>query len=618
MPITISPSKLQDAVEEGFKRTQNFRSARVMFLRQFVGQYFDAEKGTVGTEPLNLIFNAIRVLLPNLVFSYPRHNVTTRFLAHRDYGDMLGMALSQQDKQLKITETYRRWIVDSLFTIGILKTGMCDSGTAIHFDQDDAIDPGTVYTAGVDFDNFVFDPNARNLEEALFLGDKLRVPRASLLESGLYRNDLIEKLPAVGNTPYNTEYAAELSATNVNLYDTARLEDEVEIVELWVPRANALITVPACGYRADEFLRETEYNGPDEGPYTFLRMTPPVPDNPLPISLVGIWYDLHVMANRMATKILNQADRQKDVTLYKRGSADDAQELLDAADGEAIAVDDPEGVTVQSFGGQNVKNEAVMPQLERWFNMIAGNPEGQAGLSMQAGSATEASILQGNAATTLADMKDMVYSGVAAEGRKRAWYLHTDPLLEVPLIRRVKIPSAPMQTPMGQMPGPVEERDIQVMLTPEARSGDFLDFTFEIEPESMGRVDSKQRYNQAMEFAVKIIPAAAQAAMTCVQMGIPFSFPRFVAKLAKEAGINWMDEVFQDPELQQRMMMQMMRGPQAEGSKGSSQPNADGGIAQNGQPGQVASVASPEQIPNMMAQEGANAGQADLSIRPSY
>jgi len=197
MPITISPSKLQDAVEEGFKRTQNFRSARVMFLRQFVGQYFDAEKGTVGTEPLNLIFNAIRVLLPNLVFSYPRHNVTTRFLAHRDYGDMLGMALSQQDKQLKITETYRRWIVDSLFTIGILKTGMCDSGTAIHFDQDDAIDPGTVYTAGVDFDNFVFDPNARNLEEALFLGDKLRVPRASLLESGLYRNDLIEKLPAV-------------------------------------------------------------------------------------------------------------------------------------------------------------------------------------------------------------------------------------------------------------------------------------------------------------------------------------------------------------------------------------------------------------------------------------
>jgi hypothetical protein len=338
--------------------------------------------------------------------------------------------------------------------------------------------------------------------------------------------------------------------------------------------------------------------------------------------MVGIWHDLHIMANRMAKKIMDQADRQKDIIGYKRSAADDAQSALEASDGEAIAMDNPDEVKTFSFGGQQMSNERNVTQLQTWFNMMAGNPEGMAGLSMNAKSATEANMLQGNAQTSLEDMKDLVYGGVAAEGRKRAWYLHTDPLIEVPLIRRIHIPAQMQQTPTGPiMTAPPQQQDVQVFLTPEARCGDFLDFTFEIEPESMGRVDSNKRQAQAVEFAVKILPAAATAAQTCAMMGVPFSFPRFVILMAKEAGITWMDQVFMDPEFQQQMMILAARGPQMDQSKGQmpAGPGGLSGIMQNGQPPTVGSgPMTPQQQSNSFAQSGAAEGQAGLPVRSSY
>lgn len=619
----ISPAKIMEARENGTKRLANARASQLMFLRQFVGQYYDADHGTVGTEPLNLIFNAIRVLVPNLVFNFPIHNVNTRFAVQRQYAEMLGMALSQQDKQLKMKNVYKKWIVDAIFQIGILKTGLCDSGSAADFGGGTKIDPGSIYTDNVYLDNFVFDPDCTDLDHPLFVGDGMDVDRQLLLDSGLYNNDLIMKLPSIGGDAEYRDRTSWLSSHGLNEGERSVLEDKVRIYELWVPRAKAIVTVPGSeNCRVDDFLRIHDYYGPDEGPYTYLRLTPPVPNNPLPISMVGIWYDLHIMANRMAKKIMEQADRQKDIVGYKRSAADDAQEALEASDGEAIAMDDPTGIAVHSFGGQKNSNEVHVQQLETWFNMMAGNPEGMAGISMNAKSATEANMLQGNAQTSLEDMKDMVYSGVAEEGRRRAWYLHTDPLIEVPLIRRIHVPAQMQQTPAGpQMVAPPSQQDVQVFLTPEARCGDFIDFTFDIEPESMARVDSQKRLAQAMEFSVKLIPAAAQAAQTCAMMGVAFSFSRFVTLMAKEAGIKWMDQVFMDPEYQMQMMQMMARGPQQAESKGQAAPGGGGmaGIMQNGQPpGVGAGPKNPQEQANSDAQSGANDGQAALPSKQGY
>lgn len=614
----VSPKRVQEAVTRGFKRFENFRMARLMFLRNYVGPYYDRQSAETCQEPLNLIFNAIRVLIPNIVLSFPKHTITSPYIAAKDYAELLGLAMDLHDKQINIRDCYRRAIVDSIFTLGIVKTGLAASDTIYALDDEDQIDAGTVYTECVDFDNFVADPNCKEhlFRDAAFVGDRITVPRRMLLESGKYPNDLIEKLPRAGDSKDNDK-AYELSMRKIQVEDNAALEDEIEVCELYIPSANAIVTVPGNDkVQFDDYLRVEDFYGVKEGPYTYLALTPPVSGNPLPIPSVGIWNDIHVMANRMAKKIMEQAERQKDVIGYKRSAADDAEELRNAGDGDAVAMDQPDAVQSFSFGGQKNSNETHLVQLQEWFNQMAGNPNQVGGQDVAAKSATAATILQSNAGIGLEDMKDLVYQFAAAEGRKRAWYFHTDPMMQIPLTKRQPVPAQFIQGPQGpimvQMP---QLQDIQVVLTPEARKGEFIDFMFEIEPESMGRRDSKTRYAQALDFATKIMPSALSTAQIAMQMGIPFSAKAFILRMAKDSGIDWLDEVFYDPEFQQQLQMQMMMGPNAQQSKGQEAPQPNMGNAsmaalmQNGQPANLPNNPSADTQQRQDQQAGAQAGQ---------
>lgn len=609
----LNPMKVQEAVRQGFRRLRNFRRARLMFLRNYTGQYYDSMKGDVGSEPLALIFNAVRVIVPNIVMSFPKHVITTEFMAYRGYAGLLAMAMDTQAKVLNLRDVYRRWIVDSLFTMGILKTGLCDSGRLVSLDVDDQVDPGEVYTELVDFDNYVFDPSTRGVieKEASFVGDRIRVVRSLVMDSGLYDNAIIEKLPSAGSKHTGERRSSDLTTHGLSPADMD-WQDEIDLIELYVPSAKAIITIPDTDAPSKDFLRTDDYYGPDEGPYTYLRLTPPVPGNPMPIAAVGVWNDLHILANRMAAKVADQADRQKDVLVYKRSAADDAEEITGASDGESVAVDSPkEDVQVLSYGGQRSSNEVHLQQLMQWFNLMSGNTEALGGMRENSATATQANILNANQTIGLEDMKDIVHAGVAEESRKRAWYLHTDPLIEVPLIRR-----SPQR---DQATGLTVMTEEQLFLTPEVRRGDFMDYMFDIEPKSMSRMDPQMRLQRAMEFAIKIIPAAAAAAQMCMQMGTMFSFPKFVTLMAKEAGIEWMDEVFYDPEFQMQQLEIMMKLPQLPGSQASTKENGPGSVMpavrQNGQPGNVAAVPSAGKLEAQGEQAGANAGQADLPVR---
>lgn len=617
--MSVSPTQLQNAAFRGVDRLRNFRSARLMFIRNYTGPNYDREKGTLGQESLNLIFNAVRTLVPNIVMTHPKHTVRSRFLASREYADLLGLALSDHDRKIDISSIYRRVMVDAIFMLGILKTGLAESDSVMAVDETNRVDTGTIYTECTDFDNLVVDPECTEhlFRDARFIGDKVCVPRERLLQSGLYKNDLIERLPSVDYT------SGEPSVANISRSGRMSddyLEEEVEIVELWVPQAKALVTIPGNkNTRFDDYIRVDDYYGPNEGPYTFLALTPPVPGNPLPVSMVGVWNDLHIQANRMAFKIMDQAERQKDVITYKPQSADDVVELRDAGDGDTIAVENPEDINVVSFGGQRQSNEGHLAQLQNWFNMMAANPQGIGGQDLKASSATEANILQNNASIGLEDMKDMVYRMGASEARKRAWYLHSDPFIQLPLIRRKQVPPTYEQSSMSGIPlmaTPPSIQEEQVVLTPEARSGDFLDFTFEFIPESMGRMDSKKQLEVAMDFAVRVVPAAATTAQAFAMMGIPFSVKAYILRMAKLAGIEWFDEVFYDPEFQLAMATMMQMGPDPSLSKGqaagATPPNM-AALLQNGQPGGVmGQMPGQQEAARAGMQEGANQGQSDL------
>jgi hypothetical protein len=114
-----------------------------------------------------------------------------------------------------------------------------------------------------------------------------------------------------------------------------------------------------------------------------------------------------------------------------------------------------------------------------------------------------------------------------------AYHLHTDPLIELPLTKRVN------------------GTETQVILNSDTRQGDWLDFNINVKPYSMARSDPNMSVRRKMEFATNVIPAAAQAMML---LGPGFNVGAFLSRIAQEVGIDDVDEFIND-----QAMMQYIR-----------------------------------------------------------
>jgi hypothetical protein len=559
MPENITARQLSYAVKSGFQRNKRFARARAMFIKEYVGKYYAQEFGLTGDEPINLIFNTIRAMVPNLVMRSGINKVDTEIVPYRDYAYLLGLGLDKLDKLIDFKETLRAVIVDAFFLMGIIKTGLSQGGKMLNF-GDILVDEGQIYSDIVDFDDFVFDPTCKDYRYAAFLGDRNRIPRQILLDNNSYDHDLVMKLPK-STSPDAVKKVEMLSRKNLSDQEMYELQDFVDVVEIFVPEANTILCIPDPGQIVmDDYLAVREYYGPKEGPYDILSLTQPVPGNPYPVAPIGVFYDLHRMANRMMVKLMNQADRQKDVGVYDPAGADEAEDLRTSEDGDLVA-GNPDTVKVVSFGGQNSRSEMMLERLQVWSNYMSGNPDQVAGLSSEADTATQASILQANSTITIEDARDMIETIAGKTSSKKAWYMHTDPFIDVPLSRR---------KPGGEYQ--------QLRLTPEQRRGDWLDYTFNIKARSTTRLDPSVRTQRIIQFGTNLIPSLANTAAICNSLGIPFNLQESITDLADEMGV--LEEVqdwFVDPTFLQRIQLQMMLGPQPTGKAQIAGPTAGSG-----------------------------------------
>ena len=155
-------------------------------------------------------------------------------------------------------------------------------------------------------------------------------------------------------------------------------------------------------------------------------------------------------------------------------------------------------------------------------------------------------------------------------------------------------------------PQPIME---SVRLTPEVRRGDFIDWHFEVEPESMSRMDTQTRIQRAMEFVGSQLPAIVQTGMVMMQMGLPFDLSGVITRMAKEAGMDWWDEVWFDERFQAKMQFMLAQSPVMQ--------KATAGIAKTGGTGAAGSAPAPPdpmKALNAGFQQGANDSQAGLDI----
>ena len=591
MAKSVQPEQIEQIVILGFKRMDHFRKVTAMMFKSYVPVYYQMEKGTCA-EPLNLVFNTVRAYVPNLVMQNPITHVITPYIKYKQYAELLGMGLDATARQIKLKQELRAWITNALFGWGIMRSGIKATGELLNFD-DIMVDNGQVYARNVSLGNFGFDPTCTNINQAKCMWDRVTVPRQTLLDTDGFDHDAVMALPS---SPTNvTDKLSGISISTEAKGAMVKLQDEVDVVQMYVPEIESVVMMgDPTQKRSGKYLQITEYNGPKEGPYTFLSFSPPVDENPFPVPPVGVWYELAKIANRCFVKMTNQFENQKDLIFYSPAQVDTIDQIKEAISGDAIPTMDPKNINQISMGGQNEKNERFLQELYTIYNMMAGNPELISGQGVPGGkntTATAVQALQGNASIGIEDMRDIVYDQTAEVQRRIAWYLHTDPFIQLPLTKRE-----------------TGGEEVQLELTPEQRMGDFLDYTFKIVARSMTPLDPMVRSKRIIEFTVNIIPGAAQTALAMMQMGQQFNIQRYLTQIAFEMGIqDIVEDIFVDPEWQMKMEIMTSLGPQNSGKAGG---NSVAGAKQNGGNPMARPITTPGQDFNQQSQETAAMGQS--------
>jgi hypothetical protein len=572
--MQITPQNVSKAINVSFSKFDHFRKGRGRFMTQMVGRFYskinNGNKDDRKAQPLNFMYSGVTTLVPNLVYNDPKVKIRTDILAYRDYADTLELAVNHLHRRIDLRMTLRKAIVDSIFMAGFIKTGLASGDSFITMDGVD-VEIGQPYAERVDPDDIVLDPMARDWDEQAFIGNRFRANLDDLIATGLYEPDLLEKLASRTETEDSKGLAAKLTGAMPES-EMADIQRYVDLVEVYLPREKIVVTLPyQKNATEDKFLRVADYQGPDRGPYHMLGYAY-VPDNILPIPPASIWYDLHVMGNRIARKLSRQSERIKRVLAYESSAVEDVNEIAEADDGETVRVDDISKIKEVQYGGAGKESYDWMEWTQQRFSEQAGNIDMLSGSGSNTPTATQAEMLQANTSVRLGDMQNQVYNFAAEVAQDLTFFVHTDPLIDLPLVRRR------------------DGAEQQVVYTPEMRQGEWLDYNIKVQPYSMARPDPNMAVRRKLEFATNVIPAASQAAM---MLGPGFKIGAFLQRMALEVGIEdadeWLNTVEMQMHIMQQLQMAQMTGDAGKANGMLKQPMGMGGSfnPQQPNPGQM-------------------------------
>jgi hypothetical protein len=531
MPYQLEQKKLkrlQTAVKHSRKKLEAFRKNRVAAIRQYVGSHY-GEASTTEKVPVNFIELATNIYTRQLAARAPRVLVTTRFKDLHPHASDLELAVNHLIKESKLAETMKSAVINALFGMGIVKIGMNVGATA--YIEGAAHDVGQPFADSVDFDDWVHDATAKTWDEVAFAGNRFRLPHEYVMESDLFENKDELKPTSKFDLPGNSDDKAEDIGKSRGGSDDDEYMDYVELWELWLPKDNLMVTVTADD--AAKVLRVVEWEGPENGPFHILGFSD-VPNNVCPLPPVATWMDIHDLSNRIFRKLGRQAERQKTILGVRAAASKDGKNIVEANDGDVVTIDNPDGAREYRFGGVDQVGLGFFMQNKQLFSWMAGNLDSLGGLSAMSETVGQDQLLSQSASKRVADMQDRVLNFAKSISRDMAWYLWTDPLINLPLVKRVEQANI----------------DIPIDFTPEDREGDFLDYNFDIEPYSMQDPSPSSRLQTlSTVFTQYILPFAP----TLQQQGIGINFENFLRAVGKYANMPELDGIL--------TFMQPQQGP---------------------------------------------------------
>ena len=516
--MALDLDRLCQSIRRSRKSLEFFRDQRREMVRQYVGQHW-SEEGSPLPVPANLISLYVSVMARNLVAKTPRVLLSTFDRSVQSTVKLMELWLNQEAKRMRLGNALQRVVLDALFSIGVAKVALASPDEAAASGW--GLRAGQPFVRAVDLDDFAFDPHARDFAEAGWVAHRRRVPLDAVKDSKIYSKTRKDLVPS-DDPPHNREGDERIGMLGrgyQGLQD--EWEDMVELWEVYLPRERLVVTLAedhvagamtlGKGGKA-EALRVQRWIGPEAGPYHVLGFGT-VPGSAMPKGPVQDLIDLHLCVNALYRKLMDQAERQKEVLPVPGSASADGETLVKTHDGEAFRCERADMLKPVSFGGPHQLNVLMAEKLGMMFKSLGGNLDLLGGLAPQSNTAKQDTLLNENASAGVADMQDRTVDVASSVASALCWYYWHDPVS----VQRVSVPLPP-------------DRSFPDEITPERRQkGRFEDLDLRVDPYSLRHATPQSKLATLDRMVQGVILPLAPLLQ---QQGIQFDIDAYLQKYA--------------------------------------------------------------------------------------
>lgn len=497
--------RLRGAMRWSEEKLQKARTMHREFLKQYVGSHY-GQGGAPDKVPINLIELGVNIYQRQIASQAPQGLVTTVHKELKPIAYQLQLALNYSVKKMQLENALNTAGVEALFMMGILKIGIAND-YATGPDDGTVSDPGDLFVEPVLFEDFIVDMSAKRWEKVGYMGNRYRVPLEWVKNNPHFDEKVRMKVTPdeCGVNPKIRDLQTDSLSKGTDLYRD-EFEDSVDLIDIWIPSQNKVVTVVSNNETLPP-LAEVLWQGPRGGPYHILSFEN-VPGNLIPLSPVSLWKDLHDITNILTNKISRQAQDQKTILGVAGHAKDDGNRTVDARDGEAILMENPDGCREFKYGGADPQTMATVVWAQDVFSRMAGNLDAIGGLSAQSDTLGQDQLLTKSASQRVQDMQQRMARFTRNVITDLAWYIWNDPLISVPI-----------QIPVGKTGIVIDD-----VFDASKKNGDFFSFNFDVEPYSMQQRTPSERLGSVMTFAQQVLMPMLPMLM---QSGIGMDFEKF-------------------------------------------------------------------------------------------
>ena len=570
---TPFPVRLQTGINVSREKMRYALENRQRILTRYSAGFYGPHTDTIA-EPVNIIWRYYGIMMSFLAAGCFKSLVTAR--AGSGYGGTamnLGLALNHLKDEIDAYETFRSVVRDSFGFVGMTKVGIAHAyeiqiGDTTH-------EAGQPYWDDIDASDMFIDMGATKYRNLEFIGHSYTLPEDYVKTSGLYKNyDKITPSSRLygdassGASANDERSPAKLSRADTDIgteyYD---LKPWVRLQDAWLLDEKVLVTIPIQG-EGDNILRTVD-QFPEGGPYDLLGYHW-FPQSVLPIPPAYSIMDLDYQLNRLMRSMDRKADREKTVLAYEGVAAKDAERVIATADGYSVRVENIDRMKEITLGGINNDSMIYAEFLNRNISEQAGNLYNLGGIRSEAGTLGQEQIITAKSRGPVEDQLTAVVRFCTNIDRKLAWYLMSDPLIEIPMIKHV--PGV----------GPID-----VVYNQESIEGDFLDYNFNIDPYSTQGTTPEETYNKLLQVVNTTVYPLIE---TAAAQGLTVDVRKLTKLISQFVDLEDLPEIWTD-------------GQPVQVDPGPYQPMQGQTRPKSGQPDGRLSTGGRQEIPNLQQQQ---------------